>query len=161
MGKQNNYLPRCSGFGLIEVLVSILVLSIGLLGLAALQTASLRYKNEAQMRSQAVNQITAMSDRMRANRAGVTGGSYNSISGIPSKPNCKQCSPQQTAIKDTYEWNYENSYLFPAGQGTVTGDGSLFTITIMWDQDRTGATGTNCSGDTKKDLTCLSMSTQL
>jgi len=50
----------------------------------------------------------------------------------------------------------------PSGQGTVSGGGanSVFTITVMWDDARTGATGTNCSGDTTVDLTCFTLSTR-
>ena len=55
------------GYGLIEVLVSVLVLSIGLLGLAGLQTQSLRFNNEAYFRTQATLLAMDMSDRLRTN----------------------------------------------------------------------------------------------
>jgi len=48
--------PTCRGFTLIEILVALLVLSLGLIGLAMLQATGLRYNNESYMRSQAARQ---------------------------------------------------------------------------------------------------------
>ncbi|HLE93281.1 MAG TPA: type IV pilus modification protein PilV, partial [Sulfuricaulis sp.] len=55
------------GFSLIEVLVALLVLSIGLLGLAALQTTSLQYNTGSYFRTQATFLAYDIIDRMRAN----------------------------------------------------------------------------------------------
>lgn len=65
------------GAGLIEVLVAVLVLAIGLLGIAAMQTTALRNNQSALERSQAVVQSYAILDAMRANRAQALGGAYN------------------------------------------------------------------------------------
>lgn len=66
------------GFSLIEVLVALLVLSIGLLGLAALQTTSLQYNSESYFRTQATFLAYDIIDRMRANNAAVAdGGIYD------------------------------------------------------------------------------------
>lgn len=62
---------RQVGVGLIEVLVSLLVLSIGLLGLAALQAQSLRFTTDAYLRSQATVLASDIIDRIRANRDNV------------------------------------------------------------------------------------------
>ena len=43
----------------------------------------------------------------------------------------------------------------PGGQAIVTQNGGFFEITIMWDDNRTGATGTGCDGDLEDDLTCF------
>lgn len=158
MGKY--YLQQ--GFTLIEVLVSVIVLAVGLLGLAALQTTALRFNHDAQLRSIAVLQVNTMADRMRANKVGVTNGNYNALSGIPtSTPSCTSCNPSDIAQRDLYQWNSTNNQVLPGGTGTVTVNGNLHTITIMWDQDRTGATGTNCSGNTQVDLTCVRLSVEL
>ena len=58
---------RESGFSLIEVLVALLVLSIGLLGLAALQAQGLRFNHDAYVRTQATNLAYDIVDRMRVN----------------------------------------------------------------------------------------------
>jgi len=60
---------RQSGFTLLEVLVAILVLSIGLLGLAGLMASSIRNNHSAYQRTQATWLAYDMIDRMRVNRA--------------------------------------------------------------------------------------------
>lgn len=65
------------GVGLIEVLIAVLVLSIGFLGIAALQTKSLASNNSALMRTQASIAAYSMFDAMRADRAAALTGNYN------------------------------------------------------------------------------------
>ena len=65
------------GVGLIEVLIAVLVLSIGFLGIAALQTKSLANNNSAFMRTQASIAAYSMFDAMRADRAQALAGAYN------------------------------------------------------------------------------------
>lgn len=148
---------------MLEVLIAIVVLSIGLLGLAGLQAAGLRNNQNAYLRTIATQQAYDMADRMRANPTAVTGGSYDSISGTGSDPGCitASCSSAQMAQFDAYEWNTANQNLLPAGQGTVKRAATnRFTITVMWDDARTGATGIACGNDPKVDLTCFSVSLQ-
>lgn len=151
-----------SGIGLIEILVSVAILSIGLVGLAGLHVASIRYNQDSYLRNVATTQVQGMADRMRANRAAVRAGSYNSITNTPSNPSCTtQCTTAEIAQRDAYEWNTDNGNLLPSGQGRVAGSNGVFTVTIMWDSLRTGATGTNCSNNTSVDLTCYSVSLRL
>jgi len=152
-----------SGFTMLEVLVAIVVLSFGLLGLAGLQADGLRNNTSAYMRSQATLMAYDMMDRMRANLQGVENGDYdNLLDAVPTDPNCisNGCSVVQMSQHDAYEWSQKLAELLPSGQGRVagTGSGSVFTITVMWDDNRTGATGTNCSGDPQVDLTCFNLS---
>ena len=149
------------GFSLIEVLISVVILAIGLLGIAALQVNAIRFNHSAQLRSMAVAQVGNIMDRMQANHAGLESGFYNSVSGIPSLPSCTDCSASEIALIDVNEWNSLNATLLPSGQGSVLKNGDKYTIIIRWDNERTGATGTNCSGDADVDLTCLSMEVQL
>ncbi|MGB5298560.1 MAG: type IV pilus modification protein PilV, partial [Thiogranum sp.] len=57
--------PRPAGFTLIEVMVAVLVMSIGLLGLASLQATSLRFNNDSSAQTQATYLANDMVDRMR------------------------------------------------------------------------------------------------
>lgn len=66
-----------TGASLLEVLISVLILSIGILGIAALQSVSLRNTASAEARSAAVIQSYAMFDMMRANRAAALNGDYD------------------------------------------------------------------------------------
>lgn len=65
-----------AGFSLLEVMIALIVLAVGLLGLAAMQSFSLRYNNQSYQRSQATAAIYDMADRMRANPEGVRAGVY-------------------------------------------------------------------------------------
>jgi len=150
------------GFTLLEVLIALLVLSIGLLGLAALQTLGLRSNQMANMRTQAAQRAYDMSDRMRANQAGVDAQSYiqSTTSDIPDvEVNCTTaaCTTEQMVIFDKANWLTEVARL-PGGLGRVTRDASgafvQHTITVFWDEERTGATGTNCGDDPDVDLRC-------
>jgi type IV pilus assembly protein PilV len=151
------------GFTLIEVLVSVLVLSIGLLGLASLQATSLRFNNDSSAQTQATYLANDMADRMRANASQVA--AYPNLSTNPpgsATPSCYTggCSPTQMADNDVYEWNTGLNTL-PGGQGLITdAGGGLFKITVMWDDRRTGASGTNCNIDDPNDLRCVSITTQ-
>ena len=159
----NKLIDRNAGFTMIEVLVAIVILSFGLLGLAGLQAGGLRDNNRAYLRSQASLMAYDMLDRMRANLQGVEKGQYdNLMNTTPVDPNCisSGCSIAQMAQNDAYEWSSNLLEVLPSGQGTVigNGEGSIFTITVMWDDLRTGATGTDCSGDPQVDLTCFTLS---
>lgn len=68
---------RQSGASLLEVLVSVLILAIGLLGIAALQSITLRNTQSSSERTAAIIQSYAMLDMMRANRDAARAGSYN------------------------------------------------------------------------------------
>jgi len=147
---------------MMEILVTIVVLAIGLLGLAGLQVSGLQNNQSSYYRTVAMQQSYNIADRVRANPAGVQAGAYNSISGVGSDPGCigTGCTAAQMAQYDQYQWNTDNGQLLPSGQGTVTRNGNIFTVTMMWDDQRTGATGTNCSGNPQVDLTCFTMSFQ-
>ena len=150
-----------AGTSLIEILISVIILAIGLLGLAALQINSTHFNHSAYLRSVAVSQANDIIDRMRANPNGVDDGDYNNLSGTPAHPGCSSCTPAEIAQLDLFEWNSANASLLPSGQGIINISGNHMNITLMWDNDRSGATGTGCSGDSSVDLTCLTMGVQL
>ena len=151
---------------MLEVLVAIVVLAFGLLGLAGLQADGLRNNTSAYLRSQATLMAYDMMDRMRANMQGVESGDYdNLLDTTPVDPDCASpeaggCSVAQMSQYDAYEWSQNLSTYLPSGQGRVIGNGSgsIFSITVMWDDRRTGVTGTDCSGDPSVDLTCFTLS---
>lgn len=154
-------MKKQQGYSLLEVLISVVVLAVGMLGIAALQANAIQFNQSAQLRAVAITQIGNMVDRMLANSSGIDAGAYNDITGIPSNPSCTVCSSAQVAVRDAHEWNTLNSQLLPSGQGTVTRNGDRLLITMRWDNSRTGANGLDCSGNTSIDLTCLIMEVQL
>ncbi len=144
---------RQQGFTLIEVLVSTLVLTVGLLGIAAMQMVSFQTNQSAYMRSQATFLAQDMLDRIRANQRGYRSTSVyddvdsGSVGAIPASPGCKAgnvgCTPQQMGIEDVREWvqhftniegvaNYRPVLL--NGTGVVRrGTDNTFTVTVSWD----------------------------
>lgn len=148
-------LPPQAGFSLLEILVAIVVISLGLLGLAGLQAASLRNNQSAYYRGIAAQQTYDMADRIRANLAGVQAGSYDDLNHtIPTDPACftTTCTAANMAATDHHQWNTNNGRLLPGGVGTVDcvqGPGAncsndpnalrVFRIIVRWPQ-----AGTDC-----------------
>lgn len=129
--------PKASqGFTLLEVLVALVVLSIGLLGLAGLQATSLRNNTSAYQRSIATMQAYDIADRMRANMPAVRNGAYVFAGIPPGVVSCSPCTSAQIATIDAQEWNGANAALLPAGTGSVAQGGNVFMITITWSDDR-------------------------
>ena len=133
------------GYSLLEVMLTVFVFSVGLLGVAGMQVKSMRNTHDAYLRTIATQQAIDMADRMRANLAGVTAGAYDNITGTPANPGCRAapCTAAQMAQHDASIWNSANAALLPAGTGTVTGpDASgLYAVTLSWGA-RSGETAT-------------------
>jgi type IV pilus assembly protein PilV len=92
---------------MIEVLITILIMSVGLLGVAAMQAEALKGGNDSILRSKAVMSVADISDRIRANLDGLA--SYTRApSGAPvaNPPDCvaNQCTSSQMATYDMSQW---------------------------------------------------------
>ena len=112
---------RSRGFSMLEVLVALLVLSVGLLGLAALQTMGLKFNTQSYQRTQAVLNAYDIIDRVRANPSGILTGSYDNIGTTdtpPSLPTCP-CSPAQMADFDIAQWKSSLATLLTEGKGAL------------------------------------------
>lgn len=116
-------LPRAAGFTLVEILVAIVVLSIGLLGIAKLSIGSVQSNGSAFMRSQATELVQQIVDDMRANQPQAVAGGYNIALGANpgAAPNCVTavCTAAQIATFDLARWNNRLTTLLPSGQGSV------------------------------------------
>jgi type IV pilus assembly protein PilV len=153
------------GFTLLEVLIALLVLSIGLLGLAALQTLGMRSNQMAGMRTLATHYAYDMTDRMRANPEGVDANQYvftfdpNNLPTYSKDCRTSTCTPAEMADFDITLWINALVGTLPSGRGsisqTVTAGVTTHTVTLFWDEERTGATGTNCGPDYNLDLRCI------
>ena len=122
------------GFSLVEGLVALLVLSVGLLGLAQLHTKGLRYMQNAKSVGLASNLAMDMAERIRANSIGAADGEYDNVTGTETDPGCSACAPAQRAQKDAFEWNRAiDSALGNNAVGTVTVDANgIYTVTVTW-----------------------------
>jgi len=97
-----------AGVGLLEILITIVLLSIGFLAAATMQVQGLRFSQSAYYQSQAYFLANDMINRMRTNTEGVKSGQYNGIetSASATDPGCadKACSAAEIAQQDLYEW---------------------------------------------------------
>ena len=127
------------GFSLIEALVALVVLSVGLLGIAALYVTSVSSGRTASLRSQAVLLAADLADRIRANRGG--GPAYDDgTSGVGAIiAACQQgggsCTPTQMASEDKAEWLALIAARLPGAVSTVKvvlPVPNTYTITISW-----------------------------
>ncbi len=136
-----------NGFSLVEVLVALLVLSIGLLGLAALQTTSLKYNTESYFRTQATYLAYDIIDRMRANALGVAAGNYDvpdsgtAATAMSSTASCgsASCSTSDLAQYDLGQWYIRMNQILPGSTNPVANYATIkrdaanqVIITINW-----------------------------
>lgn len=113
------------GTTLVETLVALLVLSIGLLGVAALQVNALQTNHSANVRSQASVLAYDIADRMRANRNVALTGGYNVAFGAtPTGSNINQI--------DLQAWKAALTNTLPSGDGRLSITGDVALIEVQW-----------------------------
>lgn len=133
-------LPRRQrAFTLIEVLVAVLVLSIGLLGLAGLHGVSLKLNRGAALRTQASQLAYEITDAMRANRAVAASyaGTYAAVSCNPDLAR----GGSDVVADDIDQWRNHLACLLPGGRGAIGVSGSAplsATIDVIWDESPSG-----------------------
>ncbi len=152
------------GITLLEVLITLVIFSIGLMGSASMQITGLRLNQSAHLRTMAVVQAYDLADRIRANRAGVEAGAYDSIVSKPSDPGCAStyCSPSEIAQFDAYEWNSANENVLPLGMGSVQRDvgSDVFRIRVMWQDERNDGHGSDCVDEEIGPMSCFTLEFQ-
>ncbi|MCK9365589.1 MAG: type IV pilus modification protein PilV [Metallibacterium scheffleri] len=113
---------RAAGFTLLEVLVTVVILSIGMLGVAGVLL--LVHKNNAAsyMQQQAVQDAYDILDRMRANRSAALQGLYDVAppSSAPTSCSSNTCSPQQMANYDLWQWHSDLVNELPAATSNIS-----------------------------------------
>lgn len=128
-----------AGVGLIEIMVAVLVLGIGILGIASTQIISLQMNTQSQNRSQAVLLAEDILDRIRANSDNP--GAYALAQGNAQGADNGACDtsfvPANASVSanDIAAWENSLACLLPAAERTVAVNGNTVTVTIDWDQD--------------------------
>ena len=126
---------RQEGLSLLEILIAVLVLSIGLLGLAALHATSLKANHGAYHKSQATFLAYDMADRLRANRPQAINGSYNLALADGNRV------VNTLADADINDWLANLVALLPSGDGIINCNAAgVCTVTVQWDIQREGGT---------------------
>lgn len=121
------------GFSLVEVLIALVILSVGMLGIAGLYVQSMQAGRTSMFRHNAVTLAGDVADRIRANpRAGIAyqgGGADNGCVGA-------DCSEDEMAAHDIMLWRAQADGSLPSGDVTVVFDDTVFppeyTISVDW-----------------------------
>lgn len=163
---------RSGGFTLVEVLVSLVILAIGLLGIAKLMLFSSHSNDSAYLRSQATALAYEILDDMRANRQEAinTPATYGTLAAVPAVAPGALCvgigsciTATQVGLYDKYQWGLHlnaNSGLVPPGalpngQGSVVtalvGGQTTVTVIVSWD-DSVAQNTLNAGGLTTQSI---------
>jgi type IV pilus assembly protein PilV len=127
---------RNGGFTLVDAMVALIVLSVGLLGIAALYVETLRANRTSLHRTEAVNLATDIADRMRSNR--IPADAYN-CNGT-CDPATPPASANAIAIADLTDWVTQVQTQLPGGTADVTFTAATATtpaayvVDIGWDE---------------------------
>ena len=139
-----------------EVLISLLVLSFGMLGMAGVQAVSLRGNQAAYYRTMSTTLTVDIVERMRANLSAVDVGDYDDVVGAATAAcfTVAGCTGAQMAAQDVLDWEAAIAAALPLGTAVVCldgsptdgtaaanacdGTGSIYAIKIWWDDDRDG-----------------------
>ena len=125
------------GFTLVEVLIALIILSVGMLGIAGLYVHSMQAGRTSIFRHHAVTLAGDVADRIRANpRAAIAysqaGANNNCVNGGVD------CTPAQMAGNDVFLWDQQAADTLPNGTVTVDFDNAVipwtYQITVAWDE---------------------------
>ena len=143
-------LPVQQGASLVEVLVSMLLMSIGLMGIAMLFVRDLTHSRAALLRTQAIALLSDMADRIRANAGGRDAYDTATYGGAPSGQNCApsgsavgtNCSTAQQAQDDLASWTAAVKRALPANPTGLpsaiveysSGEPSMYRLELRWQE---------------------------
>lgn len=138
------------GVSLLEVLISVVILAVGVLGIASMLLLSNKANNSSYAKQQAVQTVYNILDKIRANPQAAINGNYNATNtgtnGLPTTVatpavlcNAATCTPTQLATYDTWQWLTRDVSRLPNGSGSITTalnattGNTVVTITVQWD----------------------------
>ena len=136
------------GFSMIEIVVTLLVVALGVLGTAGLQTFAMKVNKSGQLRSQAVILALDILERIEANNPGAVAGSY-SAGTLPASftKDCilYYCSPSELATFDLVQLNNQLALQLPGASAAITVAGAgpfTYQVQINWVERITKSSGT-------------------
>ena len=141
------------GTSLLEVLISVLIMAVGLLGIAAMQATALRNSQGSTERSQAVVQSYAIIDAMRANRERALAGDYNTTGWMCAVPAAGNLASNDrgrwlTSLRTTIVNDVADESV--CGSIECTAATSICVVGVRWDESRSGSTGGEQAGETEQ-----------
>jgi type IV pilus assembly protein PilV len=141
---------RLRGISMVEALVALVVLSVGMLGIAALFVESVRNSRTALLRTQAINLVSDMADRIRANASAGDAYDLAAYGGAPASHDCApteglaggNCTLEQLAEDDLARWVAAVNATLPSGgtpptatvehEAAAGGGPEQYVITVGW-----------------------------
>jgi len=135
-----------AGFSLLEVMIAVVIIGVGVLGIAALQTTSSVMTESSVHRGQAAALAIEIVERMRVNMTEAKAGNYD-ISVLPTLTTtcigpAKDCSTSELKEHDLRVWSDRVAALLPSGSATIStsADNGIdpvdITVTMQWDDSR-------------------------
>jgi type IV pilus assembly protein PilV len=156
------HMGRQAGFSIVEVMVAMVVMAVGMLGIASLYVTTLRSSGSAMSRMQAVNLASDIADRIRANRY-AKGAYADTAAEKPCIGITQDCTKDDMAANDLYLWQKQIDDLLPGSaedsEGTIVytaGAGDepdSYTITVTWKEPGTAADEGDANGRLNYALT--------
>lgn len=132
---------RARGVSLVEVLVAILVLGVGLLGLAALQARGLKFNHDAYARSQATLLAYQIIDAMRARNDPADDADLDAYlaetdpRGPPPHDPADLCDPTASTVEnDLHCWFDAIQAVLPSGDARIGANGQAYDVTLRWQE---------------------------
>ena len=165
--EETGWVPlRCHsqrGAGLIEVLVAVVILAIGLLGMAGMTASSIKFNQMSRMRGTGVLLVNDLAERARVNVLGFDAGGYASAADkqysfsptLTSESGCfdlvdNKCTPEQMAAYDMNQWLRNVNARLPGGdafiQTSSAKEARAMDIWLMW-TEATESTNINADDD--------------
>jgi type IV pilus assembly protein PilV len=126
-------MQKQTGFSLIEVLVTLVIISFGMLGIAGVIINGLKNNNSSYARTQASILANDIIDRMRANKTTAEASTYPYNLALTASPN-----GAGVPLNDLTEWRASLATAMPAGTGSVAMDATTkkVTVIVQWDDSR-------------------------
>jgi type IV pilus assembly protein PilV len=144
MGRRLQSRPHVTGFSIVEALVALVVMSVGMLGIAGLYVSSLKAGRTAILRTQAVNFAADIADRIRANRTAKN--AYDTAVTAPCTvpgggATLAETTARNLAATDTCQWIATIQAVLPAGNaliqfvpGNPAGMPNNYVVTVSWQE---------------------------
>jgi type IV pilus assembly protein PilV len=163
-----------AGVSLLEVLITMVVAALALLGIMGLQLSTVKFQAQASHTTLATEQARALMERMRSNnvafRPATTPGATLLYTGTPGYANAApggtpaqncitaSCSPAELAAFDVAQWRNRLAETLPGGRGVVlphplsgAAEPGARTVVVMWRNVNNVGTG-NATGGTQADV---------
>jgi type IV pilus assembly protein PilV len=133
--------PACSGFTIIETLAALLVIAVGVIGVAALYLDNVHASPERQLHLQAADLAESIAVRIRENSAGRVG--YAGTIGVVCDSRARSKTAQDAAAQEAACWEAEVERTLPSGVGSISRDltttPATYVVAVSWSAPESGA----------------------